>query len=736
MKLLTILIYAFIVYMFSMPSLCGQVKQTEANLLKGMKIEHPRLFLTSSMMPRIKQRALDRDRKVFDEMKERMDKLIGKEINFENPHIRDGQQSSNHQLGTRASEAALLYLVLREEKYQTLAIRLLRKIVEYYELRNQEDLNIHWYHYSRINTLAAYDWLYNELTENERKEIGRPLLEAMEFMSDHKERRNIFRRNGGDTQSGFYGPNALPWYAGVVFYNTGINDDLAKRLLLKGYKDHMEMLEFRSNRAGDDGGSNSGTIGYALGDYPWATFNFFHTYYSATGNNIAAEWDYVPYFVNYIFWNWLPGKLEFGYGDARHLDNKLPLKLLPLHLSQITHFYNESHPEMVSVAGWMNRQLEDEEQTSFPFIRLLLNSDNNSNLAKSNYLEMLPKARHFENMGQVFFRSGSGPNDTYALFTSGSASTHKHFDNNNFVIFKNGFLALDSGTRPQPGLHLSHYYCRTVAHNCITIKMPGEKMPGYWGGPSLNEENLPIPNDGGQNDKSGAEVIAFDETLHYAYVASDATNSYLEEKSQEVIRQFVFLPPDHFIIFDRVNSTVPEYMKRWLLHTATEPVVNENEFYADHWEGRLFCKTLFPENPVRTKIGGPGKQFWSDGRNWPLPKLTPDDWNYNSMHWLDDNHDLFGQWRVEISPKILSKRDYFLHLLQAGDQSLEMITDSELIDSGNNLGVRFNSDGKDIEVTFFKEGKVGGQISIHEKGRKIIEENFTEEIKPQKGLLD
>jgi heparin/heparan-sulfate lyase len=85
-------------------------------------------------------------------------------------------------------------------------------------------------------------------------------------------------------------------------------------------------------------------------------------------------------------------------------------------------------------------------------------------------------ARHFPNMGQIFMRSRSGKDDTYALFSSGGILIqHRHYDNNNFVIFKRGYLAMDTGTRPEPGLHLPFYFARTVAHNCITVKMPGEK---------------------------------------------------------------------------------------------------------------------------------------------------------------------------------------------------------------------------------------------------------------------
>ena len=156
-------------------------------------------------------------------------------------------------------------------------------------------------------------------------------------------------------------------------------------------------------------------------------------------------------------------------------------------------------------------------------------------------------------MGQVFFRSGSGAGDTYALLMCGGMlEQHKHFDNNHFAIFKKGFLALDTGSRPH-SLHTQNYYPRTIAHNCILINMPGEQLPVYvdvgagggqrWGAPAPEEEDRPVPNDGGQYKLLGSEVVAFETKDEYSYAAGDATESYSPKKCKLALRQFVFLNP-------------------------------------------------------------------------------------------------------------------------------------------------------------------------------------------------
>jgi hypothetical protein len=680
--------------------------------------DSPRLFLNQTLFPEIKKRALNEERNLLSDMKERTDLLFEQGIDFAQPLT-----SNYDRFGTSAVEAAFLYHVLDDEKYLDLSKEILVQLIDFYHTRNENSLSISWYNSNRMMALTAYDWIYNSLTDNERTRIGYSLLNAINFMLEN----GFPGDNRLDIISGYYGTPALSWYAGLVFHEKGIDDDLAKKLLMLGYDNHIKLLEHRSNAYGDHGGAASGAMNYAITSYPWAEFNFLHTFNSATGLDITKEWSYIPYITQYAFWNWLPRDRQFGYGDNYHTSNNFPLSAFHIHLSQIVHFYGKTHPELISLAKWMKQEIEQRIDRPTPgsvsFTRFLL-TNTHDEIKPAGPPEIMPKAMFFEPMGQIFMRSGSGPDDTYALFTAGGMlRMHRHYDNNNFVIFKKGFLALDSGNRPEPGIHLSHYYSRTVAHNCIIIRMPGEEMPTYWGRPAPGEEPVPpVPNDGGQNNLLGSEVIAFSENDHYVYIASDAADSYHEDKASLVLRQFVFLPPDHFVIFDRVGSTKPEYGKKWLLHTAAEPTFKRNEFFADHWEGRLFSRTLLPQDAELTKIGGPGKQFWSDGRNWPIPGS-------------DGTTDLLGQWRVEVSPGKPNTDDMFLHLIQVGDTSLESMVVSAPVTTDDMTGLRFTHENKEYEVMFNTDKEAGGRISISRDGRQILKDEFSIKVEKQRGMF-
>ena len=104
------------------------------------------------------------------------------------------------------------------------------------------------------------------------------------------------------------------------------------------------------------------------------------------------------------------------------------------------------------------------------------------------------------------------------------------------------------------------------------------------------------------------------------------------------------------------------------------------------------------------------------------------------MQWLDNNHDLFGQWRIEVSPGGNNQDDFFLHLLQVADTSLQSMANSTPIKTGNMLGVRFDHKNHEYDVKFLTTNEAGGRISIHQNGKKILEEDLSSNVKPQKGL--
>ena len=674
---------------------------------------HPRLFINSEDIPTLKANAAGVYSGVYKDMKKRVDNLMSASIEFPDPLAASGEYNKNHEVGFRAAEAAAIWLISEDETYLDYTKTILKQLTAYYQLRVDNDLNIAWYVFSQIGALCAYDWIYNDLTPDERREYGVPLYNAMHEIAWHGNgvRPSRYRENASSYDTGCYGVSVLPWYLSIAFYGDGINDLRCAEMFRQNYEFHQKMIAHRAKMAGTHGGGASSCPTYSIGFYQLADFNFIQTYRTATGVDISENLSYVLKFMDYLDWVRLPdpdkvgSARDFGMGDSHHSNMRLSFQDANYNICEIVNLYGARHPEILPQAARMLDQFSVRRYSDMiPFVRLthkVFADPSMSAPASSD-----SKSMYFDTMGQVYMRSGDGVNDTYALFVSGGLGTnHKHYDNNNFIIYRNGYRALDSGTRPEPGQHLSHYFARTVAHNCVTIRMPGETFPKYWGSAAPGETVLPVPNDGGQNQLLASELKVLRETDDYVYLASDATGAYNSAKASLVMREFVWCMPDVFIVYDRVNSTDASYPKTWLYHTAAEPVIDGSEFSETSQGGKSICRTLFPADAVLEKIGGPGKQFWSDGMNWPLPadkgaNVPDEDWPY------------LGQWRMEVKPGTAAKNDVFMHIIQVGDEGLSALPATTTFDTSTQAGVEFTYNGKSWRVAFDKTGTYGCSINV------------------------
>jgi len=271
-----------------------------------------------------------------------------------------------------------------------------------------------------------------------------------------------------------------------------------------------------------------------------------------------------------------------------------------------------------------------------------------------------------------------------------TAKNHVHLDIGHFGIYYKGHLALDAGiyqgkdtSNGWGKLNYVNYYARTIAHNSILIMDPNEPTP-YEG-----SNKKAISRDGGQfsfknraydstqemlADGKLAQVLAHEipagKAPDYSYLKGDMTNAYnvaknvatYPAKADTVRRSFVFLNlknekiPGALIVLDKIVSANPAFKKTWLLHTQNEPNISNGFIEATNTNagrnGKLTDHVLLPEikNQQIEKIGGPGKEYWVDGKNWG--SVTQED---------------AGQWRIELSPKTFSKADNFLNVLQVMD---------------------------------------------------------------------
>ena len=340
--------------------------------------------------------------------------------------------------------------------------------------------------------------------------------------------------------------------------------------------------------------------------------------------------------------------------------------------------------------------------------------------------------------GWMIARTGWGKNSVVAEMKVNEQfyGNHQHMDGGSFQIYYKGPLAIDSGSYQGASggynsPHNKNYFKRTIAHNSLLIYDPSEKFACWnYGGAgktefAANDGGQRMPGDRWDTCRSFESLLsesytvgktlghAFGPSMHapeYTYLKGDITKAYTA-KVDDVRRSFVFLNlepkgnadlnpegevteiPAVMIVYDHIVSADPSFKKYWLLHSIEEPQTGAQEFTVmrtkDGDTGKLHCSVLLPEANVE-KIGGPGKDCWVFGENYPNAATTrPDPCNER------------GAWRVEVTPKAAAKEDCFLNVIQVAETSCKKMLPLQRIDADKVVGVSV----ADRVVTFSRDSK-------------------------------
>jgi hypothetical protein len=420
--------------------------------------------------------------------------------------------------------------------------------------------------------------------------------------------------------------------------------------------------------------------------------------------------------------------------------------------------------------------------------------------------KMLPPARLFPENGHVVMCSDWTPGATYALFRCGRYGEidglwgRNNADNLHFIINKRGILAADTGAvhslnnaalgfagsqvHSDSLPHIQEYARQTIAHNSITVGSDPLELRGWngavlgtvrGGGQSPIQDKtwwkawgLSQPKPGDRPFKQG-EIVAYETSPWFDYAAGDATHSYPPTRVRSITRQFVYLRPETFVVFDRVVNAAAGLQTKWLLHSLGEPAFDGQKVsdpslsperqrvvtpdgtsmvpspqpggrflhvggsvftIDDRWPGmtgRLFVKILLPgdDGRVLQTVGGPWHEFEVEGINYgPTEDTYTKQQSERKAHDRENSIGLRG-WRIELSPKGKPAAVSFLAVLQTADQSTRAMAPVERIERPGQVGARVTVGETDYEVTFATQGPPGGQFKVSKAGRLVVDRALT-----------
>lgn len=304
-----------------------------------------------------------------------------------------------------------------------------------------------------------------------------------------------------------------------------------------------------------------------------------------------------------------------------------------------------------------------------------------------------PPSRHFRGPGMVFMLESWKDDSIRACFRAAPyyMNSHTHLDQCSFSIEYRGGQALDAGLYDDyDSSHWRNYYGRTIAHNAMLVHDPSESFVRYGQVVSADGGQYFITTSTSAYPRLIADlttgtgfdlggVTAHEDTPLYTYTLADGTRAYRSTKMARYLRHFLWIKSISgwtrpvIAVFDQVESTKSTFKKTYLLHTQTQPTVGADLVSARNGTGMIFQRTIYPASPAISVVGGSGKEYWVNGKNYP-PARTP------------KAGEEPGAWRVEVSPTVARTQDEFLHLLYPAASGSSAPPSVRSIDAGSMKG--------------------------------------------------
>ncbi len=521
----------------------------------------------------------------------------------------------------------------------------------------------------------AYDWLYARWTPAQRDALLKKTLD------------------GCESQIGVIREQRLSPY-NVYLYNSPLQALMACAIATFGETPRAEPVmrftqDYWQNRVlpvwrqvmGQRGGWHEGGeyVGIGIGQ---AIYQLPAMWRRATGEDYFASEPGLRGFLDFLVQRHRPDGTYFRWGDAGYFNRDAPDRVpLALEYRDAAGYSLGGCPKRVEPTAWPWGPLPDPA------------------LCDQTAAAMRESSTLFDGIGMLVARSGWDRDGTQVSFKAGNNYwSHSHLDQGAFTIFKRFPLAIDSGvygTRYGSEHHMNYTY-QTIAHNALTVTDPEDIVQA----PSKDGARY-IANDGGQrrigsgwgmspapidydewmtnsDTYRAGKILEYAHTTEFDAIVADLTAAYTNQWSGKGLfsprtrrinsyqRSFAYDRDfDAVVIYDRVAIEQPDFHVRWLLHTVNKPSKSRGVFDVtmeskpnESQLGRAGLRGFVPlplDHHINL-VGGPGYEFFVDGRNY-------DENGEVQREILRKQLTEAGGWRIEIEPGEQGFKHEFLVLL-------------------------------------------------------------------------
>jgi hypothetical protein len=297
-----------------------------------------------------------------------------------------------------------------------------------------------------------------------------------------------------------------------------------------------------------------------------------------------------------------------------------------------------------------------------------------------------------------------------------------------------------------------NYTYQSIAHNLVTVTDPADNQPG----PGFDHATpRSYANDGGQRrigsgwgvdaapldleqwrqrrdshhtgriaahlDEDGLAVAVAD--LTPAYTNAQSGRGSFADRTRRVERMWRVFGYDQVndavLVFDDVVATKAEFRKRWLLHSIDAPVLGSDRFdlfipasgRPGRSGGRLHGQVLLPRQALLHSIGGPGFEFFVDGKNFDEEGRAQ-----AAIAQLGHGRAEPGAWRIELMPAREARADQFLVVMfpTAATAAAPAVRVTRLED-GERVGAEIVG-ARRTTRWWFTPGRLGVRVEVEEEG--------------------
>jgi VanZ family protein len=574
---------------------------------------------------------------------------------------------------------------------------------------------------------VGYDWLYDRWSPAQREALRAKLADAAEYLIRVIREERLSPYN-------VYLYNA-PFQALMAVAIALYGDDRRGEPVMAFTTDlwRNRVLPVWRQVMGRNGGWHEGGeyVGIGIGEAVYQVPSMWRT---ATGEDVFGAEPGIRGFLDFMVHRTQPDGTHFRWGDGGFFD-RVVADTVPLAI------------EFRHAAAYSLRPPRLPVPTAWPWGPLADNS-----LLDPGAIAREPLSMIFDGIGLLVARNGWGADATQVSFKAGDNYwSHVHLDQGAFCIYRGAPLAIDSGYYREYGSdHHMNYQYQTIAHNTITVIDPDDTTPA----PPVKdgEKPRPIANDGGQRRIGsgwGVERAPLDldewqskrETYHTgAIVASleadgisaalaDVTPAYtnalsgkgsFSHRTRRVERCWRFFAydrvDDFVVVYDDVLATRAEFRKRWLLHSVREPRLTPVGFIVsmppqpplERAGGELEGHVLLPRRAQLNPIGGPGMEFFVDGRNFDDGGKVAERLAHREKSPARPEP---GAWRIELSPESDALGDQFLVVMTVGAHGAIRPHRVSRVERGAQVGVEVIGPTRTTRW-WFTPGQLAAQIEV------------------------